>query len=935
MINQRPPMQGMANQMAQYGRFGDSMLVHMNPAEVQGIASLSPTGSLTTNPVTGQPEAFLPFLAPLLGSAFGSTILGAAGSVLPGALGSALTGIAGNAALSSAIGSGLATTAVTGDIEKGILSGITGFGLGKVLQGGAEAVMGVPEAAKTTAELASTANTAKMAALQADPTMTAEALSQLPTATTAQQAQTGLDIARTTAGENIGSLFMEDPAKFVSGAGKALTQSGSLVPIGIGEGQREALEAQERFERDARRFERKREDELARARLGLTTAFQRLEQDYPGYRLGGLSMGGITSVNPNNYMNNVRGLQRLAEGGAITEDQSARGRRRAEQETQQTYSDYMGSSAYFGPGSASDRQAGIRPSAVISPEQLQGYRPGFGPEIMYFQDPVIAPPPPGGPITPGNPNDPIGPEGPGDPRGPRGPGSPVDPRGPRGPGSPVDPGGPIDERDPGFGTREGIGGFDVAGFLDSDEGRLAVDTVRSALGIPDFSTIDSRLAAIETRPDPTIPTIDYDEITERVRGGIDIPDFDLSGVESRLGAIENRNIPTIDYDQIMDRVSGGIDIPDFDLSGIESRLGAIEGREIPTIDYDAITSRVREGIDIPEYTAPTFDYDEIANRVRSGIDIPAVDLSGIETRLGAIEGREMPTIDLSGIETRLGAIEGREMPTFDTSGIMSAIDANRQAISGLPTTDLSGIESRLGAIETRPDPTFDASGIMSAIDANRQAIADLPAPTSAFDYSEIMDAIAANRDAIAGLPMALPSVKGEMPTKRIKELPEERALISRSAGGNIPFGLQEGGEVSDESSRIIDLTIEAVMGRLPAEQAEAVINRFIDEFGSEVFAMLRDRVLQEAMPNAQTEGEIVGQGGGMEDMIPGMIGDQQPVAVSPGEFIVPADVVSGLGDGSTDAGVKELNGMMDRVRDERTGTLQQPKPIDKTKVMPV
>ena len=164
MINQRPPMQGMANQMAQYGRFGDSMLVHMNPAEVQGIAALSPTGSLTTNPVTGQPEAFLPFLAPLLGGAFGSTILGAAGSVLPGALGSALTGIAGNAALSSAIGSGLATTAVTGDIEKGILSGITGFGLGKVLQGGAEAVMGVPEAAKTTAELASTANTAKATA---------------------------------------------------------------------------------------------------------------------------------------------------------------------------------------------------------------------------------------------------------------------------------------------------------------------------------------------------------------------------------------------------------------------------------------------------------------------------------------------------------------------------------------------------------------------------------------------------------------------------------------------------------------------------------------------------------------------------------------------------------------------------------------------------
>ena len=59
------PLQGIANEMAQYGRYGDSMLVHMNPAEVQGIAALSPTGQLTTNPVTGQPEAFLPFLAPV------------------------------------------------------------------------------------------------------------------------------------------------------------------------------------------------------------------------------------------------------------------------------------------------------------------------------------------------------------------------------------------------------------------------------------------------------------------------------------------------------------------------------------------------------------------------------------------------------------------------------------------------------------------------------------------------------------------------------------------------------------------------------------------------------------------------------------------------------------------------------------------------------
>ena len=56
----KPPMQKDAERLASQGRFGDSMLVHMNPAEVRGIASLVPDGRLTTNPQTGQPEAFLP-----------------------------------------------------------------------------------------------------------------------------------------------------------------------------------------------------------------------------------------------------------------------------------------------------------------------------------------------------------------------------------------------------------------------------------------------------------------------------------------------------------------------------------------------------------------------------------------------------------------------------------------------------------------------------------------------------------------------------------------------------------------------------------------------------------------------------------------------------------------------------------------------------------
>ena len=158
-------------------------------------------------------------------------------------------------------------------------------------------------------------------------------------------------------------------------------------------------------------------------------------------------------------------------------------------------------------------------------------------------------------------------------------------------------------------------------------------------------------------------------------------------------------------------------------------------------------------------------------------------------------------------------------------------------------------------------------------------------------------------------------------------------------------GFQEGGatDMPDRSmdptmesngQMIIERAVEAISGKLAEDEAEAAINRFIDEFGSETFAMLRDRVLKDIVPGAQTEGEITGMGGGMDDMIPGMIGEQQPVAVSPGEYIVPADVVSGIGDGSTDAGVDELNGMLDRVRMERTGTTIQPSPMRSGGILP-
>jgi hypothetical protein len=73
---------------------------------------------------------------------------------------------------------------------------------------------------------------------------------------------------------------------------------------------------------------------------------------------------------------------------------------------------------------------------------------------------------------------------------------------------------------------------------------------------------------------------------------------------------------------------------------------------------------------------------------------------------------------------------------------------------------------------------------------------------------------------------------------------------------------------------------------------------------------------------------------GMADKLPASIDGREPAKLSHGEFVVPADVVSHLGNGNSDAGAKKLYSMMDKIRMARTGTKKQGKQINPDKYMP-
>jgi hypothetical protein len=73
---------------------------------------------------------------------------------------------------------------------------------------------------------------------------------------------------------------------------------------------------------------------------------------------------------------------------------------------------------------------------------------------------------------------------------------------------------------------------------------------------------------------------------------------------------------------------------------------------------------------------------------------------------------------------------------------------------------------------------------------------------------------------------------------------------------------------------------------------------------------------QGGMPGYRAQGQVTGEGGGQDDLT--------LAYVSPDEYVIPADVVSHLGDGSSNAGARRLDGFLDQVRGRRTGNTRFP-----------
>jgi hypothetical protein len=697
-----PPLKNIADELSKHGRYGDTMLVHMNPREVEGIASLVPGGKLTINPVTGQPEAFLPFLVPLLGSMLGSA---AAGAGMLGGLGT----LAG-----SAIGSGLATTLATGDLEQGLISGITGFGLGSALQGLGAAAGGAGDVAKAGATVAPTAT----AAVPNAAVETSKLLKNIPVATGGvdQQiasvlGQTGatpqvspVDVVNpfeniapkqafdinplpTAQSQGIAALNNVPPPKptFTEGLQapfknptqflKNMTKPESFLPFYVGEGTNAGIRAQKEMEESGLNLKREQEKEGSMAREGILRALERVRTDY------GMFAGGQVDY---------------AEGGTVQSIIKKVSGKTAEPD----YSAYV-NELYGKYGSPSGIQSSLRGTELNTPPAFDynalftggsGYAPGVAPEFMFF-----------------------------------------------GQKAPSTGGGDTGGGGTGGGTSPGAGGGDA-----------------TSGGGTDLNVAD-------------------------IVGGI--------GTGPTGGAFSGGNF------------NGPIN------------AGGYFG------------------------TSPSVQ--------------PADGGGGLSGQIGQ-------PYDYFNAQPNSNTTSGSDIGSIVPGG--SSFD--------------------------NPYRTSD--------------------PFAQTDIQAFIDALSPSED--------------DYWRSEMEKMPDSMFAEGGQVDAQSPVD-----PMRAEYDSLIQQTISAIKGEV--KNPEPIINKFVEEYGNEAFMQLREQVLQNVQPGAQTQGLVDGPGNGMDDLVQGSIADGRPVAVSPGEYIIPADVVSAAGDGHTNGGAKFFDDLIESIRVSKNGTSEQPKPM--------
>ena len=978
-----------AEELAKMGRYGDTMLMHVNPQEVAGLASIMP---ITINPQTGQPEAFV---GAILGSLLGGTIF-------PNLLGAGLVGAAGGAAF----GSGLGTYLETGDLEKGIASAVLGYGVGDIMgnistAGGEEMISQgyAQQALNENMNLAAqqAVQQAEVAANVAGSTLDPELSARIAETARQQAANQGLtgvqlkDVAAKTADSLDFAYTNMTPTERMTELGKNLVSSDTVgavadnyLPIALGGGSLAAQNAQDRYLQDmdmlrAEREKRKKEmyakyPEVIHSRNPYLRYFSAEGGEVPSYQEGGEVVYGVGNEGQfrpsNTYMPGIDPEfnffpNRVIPASAISAAQAAAG------ETQEftpppilptTYQpmvlpDYDYDAVPVGSvlGRVQDAyNAGLPTTTqLLSPFRnvgLEGAVAGAGRTFTAY----------GSDVTGANANkvqtgadtyvntDTVYDTGSGQT-------NITDSDLTNNPGSTV-----IDNND----------GTSTVIYEDGTTTTVANEPYTENVTVTSNTTVttdaDGNTQVVELQPgDPGYVDPNSDEYTESVYG------------YGSGGGPQGQNPYAGDSATTMTQV--------------EANRATLREAAVAAGVQESYDAAIAAGIPASKIVIGT-DPSAVSNIVKDNPDTEEDESSIIvgPTGYGKQGSLEDGTFVYTNTNPELGYVADSTENLYPgerrvaTTGILISPDGTRTQIDDLTTfknpMDGSVIElnngytvlnvpevgdirysgvgmyaddpSYGGAYERDP-AVVHAGNIYKTLSrteqadkrtAYQQALADALArgdiPSADYEklkkqtYEDYLAYLEAKEAEEA-------KEKEEEKEEEVEETEEDKEYVKDDKDEDDPLyttgvgieSMQQGMQVPDMSREIsLQQEIrEAVLGNHP--NPDKVIQAYIEQFGVDAFLQARDSILRQQVPNAQTQGLIMGMGGGMEDNIIGMIGNQQGVAVSPGEYIIPADVVSMLGDGNSNEGSDKLDNMLDRVRTEKTGTTKQAAPLNDKKVM--
>ena len=259
---------------------------------------------------------------------------------------------------------------------------------------------------------------------------------------------------------------------------------------------------------------------------------------------------------------------------------------------------------------------------------------------------------------------------------------------------------------------------------------------------------------------------------------------------------------------------------------------------------------------------------------------------------------------------------------------------------------IPGVTTFPSGVENMPQPNIIDKGLESLNQGYNNAvnyISELPdkaldyaseLPGKALDYASALPGKALDyvvNDPLRATAYGTMAYSGIQSLREAKKQKEEAERILADQENRKQEEIEWArGVMRDYASNYERLTAEEVARE--RGMAMGGIASFDDERGSD------DELMQGGIASLAKGGlpprYLQGAGDGMSDSIHARIGGKQEARLADGEFVVPADVVSHLGNGSSNAGAKKLYAMMDRVRNARTGKKRQAPQVKTERYMP-